>query len=360
MLPRATRQGLWALAMSVGFFGNAAGGAAAPARAKGAARQPALAVLYVDQGGGAPALRRDVEQALGQALRRLGYRVIDHPAVRARLAAAALGGAGVSVSCRLGPCLQQVGRLLGTERGLLVHLAAHGSSYDIVLTLLETASGTTLAQSATRCDVCTFEDVAQHAARAVTGLARRAEAKLARQARLEVAHAKGVEELWIDDVPQGPPPLTLGLAPGRHRLSQRRRGGLVRHYSFRLAPGERLALALPTPHPGGQLAAAEVDEGQQPRPWPAWLALGTAATAALAGALVLAFDSDCPSHRCREDGGSRGIGMGLLAGGAAAGLASASFFAYHAARARASSARRRQARLSLTAGPGLVSLRGSF
>jgi hypothetical protein len=89
-------------------------------------------------------------------------RVIAEETVAARLKEQ-----NVLVDCYVGPCLSRLGTQLGAERIITGTIAAQGSSYDVLLSLLETGGGTLLGQFSARCDVCTFQDLEAMVERAV-------------------------------------------------------------------------------------------------------------------------------------------------------------------------------------------------
>ena len=103
-------------------------------------------------------------------------------------------------------------------------VASLGSSYELTLTMLETGSGTVVAQVTQRCDVCNFKEVEDAAARAAERLHRQALAVVALRSRVIISSVPPGAEVILDGLPHGPAPVRSLLAPGRHLVEASARG----------------------------------------------------------------------------------------------------------------------------------------
>jgi hypothetical protein len=91
---------------------------------------------------------------LRQGLAEAGLELLDPVAVRAKLNASTF-----PAGCVVGPCLRTAGTTLAVKYVLFGSVAGVESSFDVTLTMLETAEGALVAQSTERCDVCGMTDV---------------------------------------------------------------------------------------------------------------------------------------------------------------------------------------------------------
>lgn len=81
---------------------------------------------------------------------------------------------GLMRGCTVGPCLSRIGEQLGVERVVTGGVVAVGSSYDVLLSLLETGRGSLLGQFCARCDVCTYQELEAMIVRAADEIERQA------------------------------------------------------------------------------------------------------------------------------------------------------------------------------------------
>jgi hypothetical protein len=114
---------------------------------------PFVAVLQIDVVGMNGEMRSKFVGALAQSLRQAGYDVLEQDVAQSKLLSA-----GVPPGCVTGPCLTDVGRVLGVQRVVVGGVGAAGSNYDITLTMLETQRGNQVAQSTEKCEVCTIDE----------------------------------------------------------------------------------------------------------------------------------------------------------------------------------------------------------
>jgi hypothetical protein len=149
---------------------------AAPPRANAGAVVPAAAqepprvvILDLSFPGVPPDLAERYEAALRVELKQAGYDVIERKEARVLL-----DKLGAPPNCTIGPCLKQVGGILGAHRVLVGSIAAQGSNYDTTLTMLETQRGNPVAQALEHCEVCTVDEGLRSFARAIANLTGRA------------------------------------------------------------------------------------------------------------------------------------------------------------------------------------------
>jgi hypothetical protein len=117
------------------------------------ADHPRVALLKIDVVGLNGDMRSKFVSVLAQSLRQAGYDVMEQDAAQSKLNAA-----GVPPGCMTGPCLSDVGRVLGVQRVVVGGVGAAGSNYDITLTMLETQRGDRVAQSIEKCEICTIDE----------------------------------------------------------------------------------------------------------------------------------------------------------------------------------------------------------
>jgi hypothetical protein len=156
--------------LAITLVGSCCGGdRGAPAvhggRSKGV---PRVAILEVRLKNLPPPLATQLRAAIFRQLVGRDYRRV----IAEEIVAARLRELNVLVDCYVGPCLSRIGKQLGAERIITGTIAAQGSSYDVLLSLLDTEGGTLLGQVSSRCDVCTFQDLEALVGRAVGELHR--------------------------------------------------------------------------------------------------------------------------------------------------------------------------------------------
>lgn len=317
-----------------------------------AARASDVAVLDLRLSESTPAVEKQVMQWLQASLRGVGYGVLEREEVKKRLASG--GGAP---GCTQGPCLEQIGRLLRVRRVLVGGIAVHGSSYDILLTLVDTESGCSVAQVNTRCDVCNFADVGEsvaRAARTLHAMARRFESS---RGKLVVAGPAGAAVL-LDGAPLGQAPLSRFVAPGRHELEVRAATATEKK-SIVVVAGGRVIHGASSAETKAFLAAE--DAAVKPKiSWPSWLVLAGGGALLFSGAIALALDEDCATGRCDGRRETRGAGLALIGLGTAL-TATAGVLFWRATR-RAQRERAHVGGLTIAGGQGRLGLsyHGSF
>jgi hypothetical protein len=271
-----------------------------------------VALLDLRFSDSSQALRVEVEKQITRALAKSSYRLILGKAVSKRLKEHQL-----TRGCHIGPCLRRIGRVLGVRRVLIGSIYGEGSSYDIVLTMVDTESGTTLSQSIRRCDVCNFSDVGTDAAKAADNLSLNADRFVRSQGWLRVETSSQKTEVLVDGVPIGTGSRTLLLAPGLHQVSASPPGAAPINRLVRIYASQTTRLRLRQQQPVAAPIVVKPIKDHTIR-WPAWLALAGGTSLAAAGSVLLALDEDCPRGACTDRRNTRSIGIGMLIGGALA------------------------------------------
>jgi len=81
-----------------------------------------------------------------------------------------LSGGAWNEGCVFGPCILEVKKQTGADLVVVAYFHAAGSSYQFVVSLVETTHGAVVAQVADHCDVCTLSEALDSAALATIGL----------------------------------------------------------------------------------------------------------------------------------------------------------------------------------------------
>jgi len=103
---------------------------------------------------------------LSEGLAEGGFELLPEAGIDEKLVAAAIPS-----GCVVGPCLKNVGEALSVQYALVARVEGVGSSFDIVLTVMDTESGGPVAQATERCDVCSMMEVEAIMKRSATTLA---------------------------------------------------------------------------------------------------------------------------------------------------------------------------------------------
>lgn len=303
--------GLGLLALELGL----AGGASADA---------GTSVAIVDLAFDAntpPAVRQEVEQHLRRGLQRAGCGLLDADTTKERLK-----GHSLPTGCRAGPCLSPLGKALAVERLIIGGVSVVGSSYDVLLTALDAASGMPLAQVSSRCDVCTFVEVGRRVQQAARELVRQGRRVSASQGRLVIEAGKSTAEVWLDGVPLGSTPQSRLAARGWHRIALRV-GTQVYRRNVWLDAGSVLRVRGDLRAPRKTLQLPQIVPGEVG--WPAWVTLGSAVGLVTAGSLMLALDKACLGEECSSRWNTDTLGLALFGAGAATALVTGLLIHYY-------------------------------
>jgi hypothetical protein len=313
---------LLALEPSAALCEEASEGPAAPAAEAPAAearddteRRLRVVVLEVQFSGGVEVpLRERLTSSLAEALRRQGLDVVEPQAVVDSLQPLA------TQSCRAGRCVGWILEALDGDAGLVAYVDVVESSYAVQLTLLG-QYGDEIGHAERRCDICTFDELADSVAIASGHLV----SQIPRRVfigRLGVFPTPTAALVSIDGVAVGRGALNLTLPVGVHSLE-------VRAPGFRPNRREVVLRADDTTRVEVELSRGEVvrvDDEAQPQPFRAalWSTTTMGVVIALTGAILMGINGSCWGD---DEGGSCGtvfaVGVGLLSGGLGIGAASA-------------------------------------
>jgi len=114
-----------------------------------------VAVLSLDIMGLPRGSTPGFEGSLEVGLQNRGWRITRSEEESKRLLE---GAVGVVRGCRIGPCLQAVGRVLEVSHVVEGTVIARGAQFDVMLTLLDTQTGNAVGQAVRTCPVCTLDE----------------------------------------------------------------------------------------------------------------------------------------------------------------------------------------------------------
>jgi len=292
--------------VSMGVLVGLLVGGALQAGAAGPPRVNRVAVVQMNLVGTAPALQEHVEQRLVKQLVAEGY-TVQTPSSDLAL--------GV---CTVGPCLSRVGKAIGVDLVITGGVVAHGTSYEVVLTLLEVHGGTVVAQVVRRCDVCTFSEAGESVGRAVVALDRRARAYLDSHGWLVVQSRPRGAKVIVDGALLGDTPLTRLVGTGTRNVVVALDGHRPEGRSVTITSGQTTNL---TPQLVSKGKRGKLDQ-QAFGSWGTWLkwaGLGVSLSTVAAGAALIAIHRECPgSPGCGESRETRIPGAAMVVTGTVA------------------------------------------
>jgi len=286
-----------------------------------------VAIIEMSFASATPAaVRTQVAARLRGALGRAGSDVLAAARVAGTLKAKPL-----PVGCRARPCLTKVARDLGARRLLIAGVGAVGSSYDILLSVFDGASGVLLAQVSRLCDVCTFAEVGMAVDAATAELQLQAARSISNHGRLEVVAAGQKDaQVWLDGVGIGRAPQQRLLAPGWHVVAIQAGGRVLANRRVWLLAGKRLRVSTRDAiSQAAPLVRRRPRARAGPVGWPAWLTLAAGISAIAAGSVALALDQSCPRGGCSGQRETTALGAALLGAGAAATLGAGLLIHYY-------------------------------
>jgi hypothetical protein len=125
-------------------------------------QEDTIGVLEVETEGVSETAGERFEESVEGTLSDVGLRVVRSAAVRDKLAAG-----DYVTGCTFGPCLSEVRRLTGLSRVMVARIRGVGQSYSVVVSIVDTGTGTLVSQVAQSCPVCTFDEAVSTATLAV-------------------------------------------------------------------------------------------------------------------------------------------------------------------------------------------------
>ena len=134
--------------------------------AKRAPHRKIVGILDVRVDGVSSTAAERFESAIEEGLGSTEYWVATRKRMREILSNDAVWNEG----CVFGPCLLEVKKQTGADLVVVAYFHAIGSSYQFVVSLVETTHGSVVAQVADHCDVCALSEALDAAALATIGL----------------------------------------------------------------------------------------------------------------------------------------------------------------------------------------------
>ena len=135
-----------------------------PARAE--AGEDKVGILRIDTQGVSDTVALQFEQEIVSVLEGVGFEVTN----RADLLAA-LGDSEFIDGCGFGPCLRTVYESTGLPLVLTARIQGEGSSFSVIVSLVDTRTGFHTSQDAQKCAVCTLDEAISTATLATVGMA---------------------------------------------------------------------------------------------------------------------------------------------------------------------------------------------
>jgi hypothetical protein len=125
-----------------------------------------VGILRIDTEGVSDTVALQFEQEIVSALEGVGFEVTN----RADLLAA-LANSDFIDGCSFGPCLRAVHEATGLELVLTARIQGEGSSFSVIVSLIDTRTGFHTSQDAQKCAVCTLDEAISTASLATVGMA---------------------------------------------------------------------------------------------------------------------------------------------------------------------------------------------
>lgn len=264
-----------------------------------------------------PGLEEQLRLQMEESLTEMGYRIQPQKKIDSKIREI-----GIQPGCTIGLCLARLGRTLHTERAITGTIGSHGSSYEMIINLLETGGGTLLAQVNRRCDVCTFKEVVALTGQIMAQLHREALIYISTQASLTIQSEPSNAEVLLNGLLAGSTPLLRILPPGPYRLEVRAPGVGSAQKTLRLETGKshqlkinllqnqilNFNLSSHSPGPPSRFYHS---------PWLTWTSLGAGIVMSVVGSSLWALDgqetSDPRYVYNTRAGGVTLVGLGITA-----------------------------------------------
>jgi hypothetical protein len=252
-----------------------------------AAKAERIAILELRSKEMPPVLLETVQARLNEALKAEGYKIVSEEEVAKKMREI-----NVPPGCTLGPCLSRIGRALFAERALFGGISSQGSSYDLVLTMMETGGGSVLAQVTGRCEVCNYKEVEDLVLKGAQDLHRQMLVFLSTHSVLVIRSKPSLAKVLLDNLPAGETPMTLVVSPGYHLIEVASSGGIASKEMLSLEPGKTRLIYADL----WQKLPSWLDEGVSPKrqrrlpSWLKWTVLGASISLVGIGAGAWAMD----------------------------------------------------------------------
>ena len=249
-------------------------------------------------------LQERLTQRLVTALRRQELDVVEPETVSAALRPM---GPSLSESCRGGRCVGWILEVLDGDAGMMVTVDGFESSYSVTLSLFG-PYGEIVGRVERRCDICTFDELAESVAVAGRQAASQIPRRI-RAGRIGVFPTPEDAEIEVDGVVMGRGAMSLPVPEGTHLVEARARGYRRQREEVNVEANTslRLELALVEGRDFGESIPDDVPSVISPWLWAAMI-VGLAASAA-GGALTGL------GQRIDDDSSVTIAGVGVLSAG---------------------------------------------
>jgi len=144
------------------------------------------AVLDLVADGMAQTAQVRLADAIAEGLRFTGFIVVPLAAARD-----AIAKNDFPEGCGFGPCVSAVGRALDVGRVLVARIDAEGQTYSYILTLVETAGGTPVAQVTGSCAPCSVDEAIDRIASSIIDLGQKGSQASLKRVTLAPRHERG-------------------------------------------------------------------------------------------------------------------------------------------------------------------------
>lgn len=121
--------------------------------ASGRAEPQLVGILSIETKGVSEVAAEQFEAEVEEALDGVGMQSVGRAALREKL-----DGSLYMEGCLFGPCLATLRGTTGVPIVLVANIQGNGSSYNFVVTLIDTKTGVPISQVAQNCAVCTIEE----------------------------------------------------------------------------------------------------------------------------------------------------------------------------------------------------------
>ncbi|MEM9459069.1 MAG: PEGA domain-containing protein [Myxococcota bacterium] len=271
--PAAIRGALCVVLLGVGGATVATG-----AEAVAGSRTPVV-VLPITVQGQLPDTRRiELRAALETGLGRGGFTLVSPPAELR--------------SCTTGPCQAQVARGVGAEYAVSMRVVVERRDYSITIDVVDAEGGDApVAQTAERCEVCGFTEVAQVVDSQAAAIVARLEALALEPPVLVFDSVPPGAVIRVDEQVVGQTPFERVVEPGSHQVRADKSGYVSEQRTVEAVAGVRATVGFelePVPRP---------DRRERLRVL-GWVALGVGVAGVATGVPLLAIDGRENRVRC--------------------------------------------------------------
>lgn len=230
-------------------------------------------------------LQERLQASLVEALNRQSLDVVEPETVEEALRPL---GRSMSESCRAGRCVGWILEVLDGDAGLVAHIDAFESSYSVTLNLLGPYGGE-IGRAERRCDICTFDELADSVAIAGRQLSHQIPRRV-HVGRLGIFPTPEDAAISVDGVAVGRGSLSLTLPVGLHVIEARLSTFQLVRREIMMRPDDMLRLEIELER--AQPVVIE-EEGPDVRRPVLWSTATFGIVAALTGVIMMGIHGSC-------------------------------------------------------------------